>query len=421
MDVEIPEGTTILTMENSGGSNSVWANAQIICDRAVMDRLKTLSVQPEEPAVAVGDSTNLVISAYSNGQESIALTPEQCTYSSSNPEIATIDPDTGVITGVADGIATITCTVVDAVDPSISRTATCEIIVGEGEEGATWSVTSPDENISALFFMDAEGAVRFFTTYDGKTVVSSSPTGLVTNAGDFRNGLTFVSREDEEVTDSYDLIGAKVNHVDATANQMTLNFTKDGASYSIIVRVYDDGMALRYAIETEDGQELTISEENTGFQLASGSVAQAMEYEYANESVAQEEEAHRLRGGYCMPLLYETTDGVWALLSEADLNSTYCGAQLVGDGTRYAECRIHAGADGRRCYDCTVYLPVALCRHRHAEDHRRKHHGRNLERGLPAGRHQLGPAGHRGLDVAERRSPPYRPERGLRKRCVGHL
>ncbi|MFR2563051.1 MAG: glycoside hydrolase family 97 N-terminal domain-containing protein, partial [Anaeromassilibacillus sp.] len=77
----------------------------------------------------------------------------------------------------------------------------------------------------------------------------------------------------------------------------------------------------------------TISEENTGFQLASGSVAQAMEYEYANESVAQEEEAHRLRGGYCMPLLYETTDGVWALLSEADLNSTYCGAQLVGDGT----------------------------------------------------------------------------------------
>ena len=333
VDVEIPEGTTILTMENSGGSNSVWANAQIICDRAVMDRLKTLSVQPEEPAVAVGDSTNLVISAYSNGQESIALNPEQCTYSSSNPEIATIDPDTGVITGVADGIATITCTVVDAVDPSISRTATCEIIVGEGEEGATWSVTSPDENISALFFMDAEGAIRFFTTYGGKTVVSSSPTGLVTNAGDFRNGLTFVSREDEEVTDSYDLIGAKVNHVDTTANQMTLNFTKDGASYSIIVRVYDDGMALRYAIETEDGQELTISEENTGFQLASGSVAQAMEYEYANESVAQEEEAHRLRGGYCMPLLYETTDGVWALLSEADLNSTYCGAQLVGDGT----------------------------------------------------------------------------------------
>ena len=333
VDVEIPEGTTVLTMENSGGSNSVWAEAQIICDRAVMDRLKTLSVQPEEPAVAVGDSTNLVISAYSNGQESIAITPEQCTYSSNNPEIATIDPDTGVITGVANGIATMTCTVVDAVDSSISRTATCEIIVGEGKEGATWSVASPDENISALFFMDAEGAVRFFTTYAGKTVVSSSPTGLVTNVGDFRDGLTFVSREDEEVTDSYDLIGAKVDHVDATGNQMTLNFTKGGASYSIIVRVYDDGMAFRYVIETEDGEELTISEENSGFQLASGSVAQAMEYEYANESVAQEEEAHKLRGSYCMPLLYETTDGVWALLSEADLNSTYCGAQLVGDGT----------------------------------------------------------------------------------------
>ena len=41
VDVEIPEGTTVLTMENSGGSNSVWAEAQLICDRAVLDRLKT--------------------------------------------------------------------------------------------------------------------------------------------------------------------------------------------------------------------------------------------------------------------------------------------------------------------------------------------------------------------------------------------
>ena len=54
VDVEIPEGTTILTMETPAVPILFGRNAQIICDRAVMDRLKTLSVQPEEPAVAVG-------------------------------------------------------------------------------------------------------------------------------------------------------------------------------------------------------------------------------------------------------------------------------------------------------------------------------------------------------------------------------
>ncbi|WP_050698576.1 glycoside hydrolase family 97 catalytic domain-containing protein [Anaeromassilibacillus senegalensis] len=330
IDVIIPEGTTVLRMATSGYPNAVWADAKLVCDRSVLDRLQTIAIQPEEPSVAVGAAAGMVLSAYSNGKEKIDLTEDQCTFSSSNPEVAAVNEKTGKVTGISDGIATITC---EAVDGDIVCTASCEIIVGAGQEGQTWSVSSPDGTVSALFFMNDKGAVRFVSSYEGKTVVASSPTGLVTSEGDFRDGLTFAAREDKTVTDLYDLIGAKVDQVSATANQMTLHFTKDGVSYSIVVRAYDDGMAFRYVIETEDGAELHISEENTGFQLASGSVAQAMDYEYANESVAQEHEAHKLRGGYCMPLLYETSDGAWALLSEADLNATYCGAQLQGDGT----------------------------------------------------------------------------------------
>lgn len=330
VDVEIPEGTTELTLENSNGVFCVWAEARLVCDRSVFDRLNTIAVQPSEPSVAAGGKIETVLAAYSNGKELLELAPEQYHFSSSNPEIASVDEKTGEITGVADGIAEISC---EAADGDITCSASCNVIVGEGEEGKTWTVSSPDEKTLVLFFMNQEGGVNFTASYEGKTVIASSPTGLKTSLGDFCTGLEFAGCEEEETEDSYDLIGAKTSHVDALAHQMTLSFTKAEVPYSIVVRVYDDGMALRYVIDGEEGSEFTIQEEDTGFLLASGSVAQAMNYEYANESVAQERESYKLRGSYCMPLFYETREGTCVLLSEADLNSSYCGAQLLGDGT----------------------------------------------------------------------------------------
>lgn len=330
VDVEIPEGTKELTLENSNGAASVWAEAKLICDRSVLDRLNTIALQPEEPSVEVGGTVQSVLTAYSNGKELLELPEGQYHFTSSNPEVAQVDEATGEITGMADGIVEITC---EAFDVEISCSASCNVIVGEGEEGKTWMVSSPDEQISALFFMNQEGGVDFTVSSGGKTVIANSPTGLVTSLGDFTTGLEFVDAQSEEVTDSYDLIGAKISHVDAVGEQLTLNFTKEEVPYSIVARVYDDGMAFRYMMEGEEGSEFSIQSENTGFMLASGSTAQAMEYEYANESVAQERESYKLRGGYCMPLFYQTQEDTSVLISEADLNSSYCGAQLLGDGT----------------------------------------------------------------------------------------
>lgn len=114
-------------------------------------------------------------------------------------------------------------------------------------------------------------------------MIGASPTGLVTNLGDFRTGLTFVDSKTETVTDSYDLIGAKKSHVDATGTELTMSFEKDGVTYRIVSRVYDDGMAFQYQIEGQDGEELTISSEATGFLMPDGSVAQTMDFDKANE------------------------------------------------------------------------------------------------------------------------------------------
>lgn len=155
----------------------------------------------------------------------------------------------------------------------------------------------------------------------------------VTDAGDFTEGLTFKDQSEvTAVTDEYDLMGAKVSHVKEEGREMTLSFTKDGAEFDVTVRMYDDGMAFRYGVESEDGGELAVSSEATTLAVPAGSTAYAMDYINHNEEIEREHQAEELSGDYCMPLLYNVDD-TWCLVSEADLGPEYCGTYLKGDGT----------------------------------------------------------------------------------------
>ena len=160
--------------------------------------------------------------------------------------------------------------------------------------------------------------------------------GLTTSLGDFSE-LSFVDRVDEEINDPYELIGAKVTQVENHANQTTLNFTKEGVegvTFSVIVRAYDDGIAFKYQITAEDeSTPITISSENTSLQIPQGSTAYVMPYINHNEQVEEEKQLSELNERYCMPLLYKTPTGEYALISEAGLHGEYCGADIIGNRT----------------------------------------------------------------------------------------
>ena len=206
------------------------------------------------------------------------------------------------------------------------------MIVGEGE-GEMWNISSPDESLQALFLLDEEGEGHYFVLEDDKVVVDDSQLGIVTDAGDFTEGLTFKDQSEvTAVTDEYDLMGAKVSRAKEEGREMTLSFTKDGAEFDVTVRMYDDGMAFRYGVESEDGGELAVSSEATTLAVPAGSTAYAMDYINHNEEIEREHQAEELSGDYCMPLLYNVDD-TWCLVSEADLGPEYCGTYLKGDGT----------------------------------------------------------------------------------------
>lgn len=334
IDVEIPEGTKMLTLiTNTGGDNgnydhSIWADAKLVMDPDVSpDSLRKITVSGPGWLALDGEG-QLKVSGELVSGDTADLSDAEITYSSSDDEVLSVDQN-GKITGKKDGSADVT---VNVTMGEVVKTEVFSVIVGEGE-GEMWNISSPDESLRALFLLDEEGEGHYFVLEDDKVVVDDSQLGIVTDAGDFTEGLAFKDQSEvTAVTDEYDLVGAKVSHVKEEGREMTLSFTKDGAEFDVTVRMYDDGMAFRYGVESEDGGELSVSSEATTLTVPAGSTAYAMDYINHNEEIERVHQAEELGGDYCMPLLYNVED-TWCLISEADLGPEYCGTYLKGDGT----------------------------------------------------------------------------------------
>lgn len=334
IDVEIPEGTKMLTLiTNTGGDNgnydhSIWADAKFVMDPDVSsDSLRKVKVSGPGYLPLDGEGQISVAGELVSGDDA-DLSKAEITYSSSDEEVLSVDGE-GRMTGRKDGSAVVTVKVVMG---EVEKTGELSVIVGQGE-GEMWTIASPDESLQALFMLDENGEGEYFVLEDGTVVVDRSQLGLVTDAGDFTEGLSFKEQSGiTSVTDEYDLYGAKVSHVKAEGREMTLSFTKGDAELDVVVRMYDDGMAFRYGVESADGTELSVSAEETTLTLPEGSTAYAMDYINHNEEIEREHKAEELSGDYCMPLLYNVDD-TWCLISEADLGPEYCGTYLTGDGT----------------------------------------------------------------------------------------
>ena len=79
-------------------------------------------------------------------------------------------------------------------------------------------VVSPDGKIVVRISTD-EGRPHYYVAYQGQEVVKSSALGLVTNIGDYTQGLVEKGFESKTVKDSYSLANIKQSHVDYEANK----------------------------------------------------------------------------------------------------------------------------------------------------------------------------------------------------------
>lgn len=118
-----------------------------------------------------------------------------------------------------------------------------------GAYAEDYRVASPDNSLVATVRLSG-GKLSYWVEKDGNKLVNESPLGLVTTQGDFSEGLELVSQSTGTLDDTYNLPVGKKSILRNNFHQLTLTVkgTARGWNLSLLMRVYDDGFAYRYAL-----------------------------------------------------------------------------------------------------------------------------------------------------------------------------
>lgn len=179
--------------------------------------------------------------------------------------------------------------------------------------------------------------------YDNKEVLEASALGLIRSDEDFSKSLILKKvGKTKTVKDQYQMLTAKKSDISYSANETTIFTTSaSGKKMNIIFRLSNDGLAFRYVFPGKSKEVLKINKESTTFNFPGNAKAWLQPktesqtgFEHTNPSY----EAHYELdipvdksspgpNGWVFPALYQS-NGVWVMITEADLGYAYCGTAL---------------------------------------------------------------------------------------------
>ena len=209
-------------------------------------------------------------------------------------------------------------------------------------------VSSPDGHIEVRISSTKEQTWQYSIQHNGQTIIYSSSLGLIRDDEDFHAGLFLVDVSPvQKISDRYSLFTGKKKLAGYQANKRVLHLkSSKGNRMDVIFQVSNDGVAFRYHFPGRENATRFILEEKTGFQFDSlakaflqpMSVAKsgwertnpAYEEHYRKNIAVGTPAPHE--AGWVFPALFQTGDH-WILISEAGLDSNYCGSRLQAIST----------------------------------------------------------------------------------------
>ena len=211
---------------------------------------------------------------------------------------------------------------------------------------ASWSVVSPDSRLKMTVTSSVKEGPLSYRVEQGAEgsrveVIRESPLGLRLQKQDFAEALQFVQALPPRVVEeSYTMPHGKKLICHNRANEQVLLFRNPaGLPLALHVRVFDNGVAFRYGLPTGLEGTQTLEAEATGFALPidaklwcapsdkATTYSPAYEVYYENEIAAGTPSPTGL--GWSFPLLFRMADSRhWALITEANLNASFCGCRL---------------------------------------------------------------------------------------------
>jgi len=214
------------------------------------------------------------------------------------------------------------------------------------------SLVSPDGMTEVTVQLADGGIPQYRVTYQGQEILGWSALGVVTNMGDYTQGLT-IGHEmtQKKISESYTLRNIKQSGVHYEATEGVVNYQQGGKSVmDIIFRVSNRDVAFRYRIlPKKDTRVCVVEREASSFSFPDGTTTFLCPQSkpmggFARTSPSYEtsytlDEPVGKNGwgeGYTFPCLFKTSADQWALISETGTDGDYVGCRLLNEqGGKY--------------------------------------------------------------------------------------
>jgi len=208
-------------------------------------------------------------------------------------------------------------------------------------------VSSPDGTITLTLFLCAQNSIKYYVTVQKEDesfeIIETSPMGIKRMDAEFVGGLKLNSAgKTKVVQETYSMASGNNAEYSYKANERIFEFkNKKGNLLQVQCRAFNDGVAFRYVFPEKAEGQFEVSDETTGFNLPAKGRAWLQPYDTLTIwSPAYEESytngidigttAPANRNGWCFPMLFET-GGYWIYISEAGLDTSYCGSHLEAE------------------------------------------------------------------------------------------
>jgi alpha-glucosidase len=197
------------------------------------------------------------------------------------------------------------------------------------------SLTSPDSNILFSFRL-MNKTMEYSVAFKKKTIVGYSSLGLQFDDNNFNANLAITKPAFRDTSEDYELVTGKTRLVHTHYKEVRIPIEETTAPFrqvSLLVRVFDDGLAFRYEISQQKNfTSFTLLDENTTFRLTGNPKVHTLflpdylsshEGEYSSLPLS-DVKADTLMD---MPTLFEFPGNIYLAITEAALLD-YAGMYL---------------------------------------------------------------------------------------------
>ncbi len=190
------------------------------------------------------------------------------------------------------------------------------------ESMKTKQPSSPDGQITVS--LQGGGLALHFA---GKPVIQLPRLGI----GDDAIRLSSVPHFVQKYKADYTMLSGKCLHCTNSANEYSVDLT---ANQRMTIRLFNDGMAFRY--ELSDLQSVKIPREHTAYRIADGTPRWMQRWSEAYEGFFPLTTQTSDNGRWGYPALVEASDGVYALITEANIERRQSASSLYNYGDIYS-------------------------------------------------------------------------------------